>query len=711
MTRSRKELIAARRTLDEEGSAAAREVGQAATLRELRLHQIELEMQNLELREAQRQLEESRSRYADLYQLAPVAYCTLDARGIVREANREAARLLDTEPALLTDRPLMSLVTTDLTRFDAHLDDCLAGRERAVCELTLRLRSGQSVVVQMVSTPLGSGDAPATACLTTLTDISELKRSEERLRMLLSVSAELASSLDQRATLPAVVRLLTPPLADLAFVDLCRRDGGVERFGAGGVEPVDDYERSAQAEVLRLREPLMVVEAQAASLRAALGRAAHSGPMIEESLTGSLLMVPLIAHGRALGVFTFAMIHSGRRYTLAERQLAHEVTARVTMAVESARLYEAAQEAIVAREDIVAIVSHDLRNPLHGMRLNCDHLLELAPRYDRRAGRKQVEAIGRGIHRMSQMIRDLSELSRIEAGHLPLERSPQPGSVVLADALDLLRPLAQQKSLLLREPPPVPDVLLDCDRSRVLQVLSNLVGNAIKFTPARGTVTLALAVDDGFMRFEVRDDGPGIERAQLGHIFERYWRGEERRRRGSGLGLFIAKAIVDAHGGQIGVDSEPGYGTSVWFTVPIAAAVRAAPPAEPRVSVLCVPAAPVLVVDDDPEIREALADVLASRGYRAQTVTNGDEALRYLRGSGRRPCLILLDLKMPEKDGWAMHASLRADPALASIPVLLLSDDVEIEREAARLGANACLRKPIDVSQLFAALQLYCTDC
>ena len=569
---SKEELIVAIRTLSAVPGTAEIAVGEAAAVHELRVHQIELEMQNRELREAQQQLEESRSRYADLYDLAPIGYCTIDKQGVVREANIEAARLLGTHRAYLTGRPLSAVVTTDLRRFRDHLDECLTKRARATCQLALTRNGGTTLIVQLVSTPLTTLGAATAACLTTLTDVSELKRSEERLGMLSAVGDRLAASLDYRTTLPAVAELLVPLLADVAFIDVAAADGRVERFSRHGVDVVSDPALTPQAEVLRTRTPLCVAAAGRVTLQSALGTTQRREPSIAGVTSGSLMLVPLIARERALGVLTCMVGSSGRPRSPAELGLAQDVAARLTMAVEQAQLYHEAQEAIRAREDIVAVVSHDLANPLHGIRLNCEHLLAHPARDDRREGRKQLDAMARGITRMAQMIGQLSEMARIEAGHLTLMRADHPIDALLDDALDLVRPLAERKRLSLRAPSRLPAAVVFADGERIAQVLSNLLGNAIRFSPDGGAVTLEAVVRGDVVRVAVSDRGPGIAPAQLGHIFERYWRSDERRRNGSGLGLYIAKSIVEAHGGRIGVDSVLDEGTTVWFTLPLGAA-------------------------------------------------------------------------------------------------------------------------------------------
>ena len=707
---SRQELIDALRALERGAADGGNAISLVRAVHELRVHQIELEMQNRDLREAHNRLEDARSRYADLYDLAPIGYCTLDRRGLIVDANLAAARLFGTTRTMLAGRPLASMVSIDFAQLHAHLAACFASRMPVTSEVAIRRDGGEPTVVQMVSTPQQpAGGGPATTCMTTLTDISMLKHSERRLGMLSSVSELLATSLDYRAALPAVVALTVPALADLAFVDVCEVDGRIDRFRSDGVRSAPDYAQALQGEILRTGKPLLVADARVGALVSALGELTGAELALGGATSGAILLVPLLSRGRTLGVFTFMMSRSARTYSSVELTTAQDVAARAAMAVESARLYEREQRAVRAREDVLAVVSHDLKNPLHGIRLNCDHLIETAPPVERRSGRKQVEAIRRGVDRMVHMIRDLSEEARIEAGHLVLERADHVAGALIGDAIDLLRPIAEQKRVALVLSPRLPTATVSCDRSRVLQVLSNLVGNAIKFTPAGGEIGLDASEGDGRIRFAVRDSGSGIDSEQLPHVFDRYWKADERARSGgSGLGLFIAKSIVEAHGGEIGVTSRFGHGTTVWFTLPLGHRGTAERTKETPAPMPERPAAAVLVVDDDEATREALCDVLSSRGYRAQAAANGDEALRRLRSGESRPCLILLDLKMPVMDGWTMKSALRGDPSLTELPVVLVSDAPELEREALSMGAVGYVRKPIDVDKLFAAVDALC---
>jgi signal transduction histidine kinase len=171
---------------------------------------------------------------------------------------------------------------------------------------------------------------------------------------------------------------------------------------------------------------------------------------------------------------------------------------------------------------------------------------------------------------MEHMIHDLLDLGSIQAGHLSVAPRTHDAVVLVREAIDTLGPLAASRSLRLDARVPDVPVWVSCDRDRIQQLFSNLVGNAIKFTPPGGAITIDAVGRDGGAELAVVDTGPGIRADQLGRIFERYWQAGETRRDGIGLGLAIAKGIVEAHGGRIWAESPPGAGCSIRFTLPVA---------------------------------------------------------------------------------------------------------------------------------------------
>ena len=246
--------------------------------------------------------------------------------------------------------------------------------------------------------------------------------------------------------------------------------------------------------------------------------------------------------------------------TLIRRVVTDEV-ARATLS----RMYKEAAETIDAREQVLKIVSHDLRNPLHTISMCASLLLDVPMQPGDQSG--HLTRIKRAGERMNRLIQDLLDVAKLEAGRVGIDARELQVAPLVREAHDMLAPLAAEKSLQLDFV--VADGLpsLTADAGRVLQVMSNLVGNAIKFTPTGGRIQIRAESAPGGVRFSVSDTGPGIPPEQLTKLFGQFWQGNPADRRGIGLGLTIAKGIVDAHGGRIWVESRVGEGTTFYFTL------------------------------------------------------------------------------------------------------------------------------------------------
>jgi signal transduction histidine kinase len=246
--------------------------------------------------------------------------------------------------------------------------------------------------------------------------------------------------------------------------------------------------------------------------------------------------------------------------TLVRRVVTDEV-ARATLS----KMVQEAEETIDAREQVLKIVSHDLRNPLHTISMSAALLLEVVVPPEKLAD--HLKRIKRAGDRMNRLIQDLLDVAKLETGRVGIDAKPLDVAPLVREAHDMLAPLATEKNLRLDSS--VADGLprITVDGGRVLQVLSNLVGNAIKFTPTGGRIVIRADAAPGGVRFSVADTGPGISPEQLTKIFGRFWQADPADRRGIGLGLTIAKGIVEAHGGRIWVESPPGAGTTFHFTL------------------------------------------------------------------------------------------------------------------------------------------------
>ncbi len=281
------------------------------------------------------------------------------------------------------------------------------------------------------------------------------------------------------------------------------------------------------------------------------------------------LVTPLVGrNGHTLGTIRLWGKKDGK-FTESDEAILTQLAQLCSVALENARLYKAAQDATRARDDLVAIVSHDLRNPIHTINMAAAFLLEVAPPVDRRVtSRRQLEVIQRQANRATRLISDLLDVARIQAGGLAVEPTSVEVRSLVQEALDSASPLASGNELTLSRDVGEDVSTVLSDRDRVLQVFANLIGNAIKFTPKGGEITIRAECAGTDVRFAVCDTGPGIPPEHLSHVFDRYWQAKSTAKLGTGLGLSIAKGIVEAHGGRIWVESEPGQGASFIFTLP-----------------------------------------------------------------------------------------------------------------------------------------------
>ncbi|MFL5573261.1 MAG: PAS domain S-box protein [Gemmatimonadaceae bacterium] len=410
----------------------------------------------------------------------------------------------------------------------------------------------------------------------------EAESAQKRATLLAEASRVLSASFDYQTTLAALVRLTVPALADYCALDIVETDDKFERIGEAHVDPakslllkeVATFPRSALTarhpliRVITTGEPVLEAEISSAFIRQSFAEAGQRA-VVEALEPRSLICVPLVASGRPLGALTLVTSGSGRRFSIADLSLAVDIARRAAVVVEHARLYNEAQQATKARDDVLAVVAHDLRNPLNTVSMAVSLMLESTPP-ERVQERRQVEIVRRAADRMNRMIQDLLDVKRMESGRLTIELKPEEPGSLINDTVDMLRPLAAGTGIML-------DTALDddlpcvvADAARIQQVLSNLVGNAVKFTPRNGRITVSAERIDGEVRFGVIDTGPGIPAEQVPHIFGRFWQARASDRRGIGLGLAIAKGIVEAHNGRIWVESHVGLGSTFYFTLPSA---------------------------------------------------------------------------------------------------------------------------------------------
>jgi PAS domain S-box-containing protein len=514
------------------------------------------------------------------------AVIAIDARSHITFFNPAAQSMLGYGQDMVLGTPLRDVLDV------RHSDGTLVPEERCpicrVLQTGLPFRSndcsfgahGRAPFPVTCSASPMKDETGVTGVVLAFSDVLELKRLAEQQRFLAETGATLAKALDYAHTLAALARAAVPFLADVCIIDELCADGTIRRREVVVAEPhrsdleatvrrhtprrTDD---SAQARALATGTSTLLDDASRLLTDHVARDEAHAEAMRAGGLE-SMIVVPLRARGHNFGAISLVRVDPRRRYTADDLVFVEEVAARASFVIDNARMHDEAQRAASERQGILAVVTHDLRNPLSAILMTTEALIKdrTGPTVDTR-----LELVRRSATRMDRMIRDLVDVASVDAGRLSIEVRAESLRALCVEALETVRHVAQARSLTLQMHPLPDDLRVLCDRERILQVIVNLLGNALKFTAARGTITLRGTREDDRARITVEDTGVGIAPERIAHVFERNWQAPETARMGMGLGLFISKGIVEAHGGTIDVESEVGRGSRFSFTVPLAA--------------------------------------------------------------------------------------------------------------------------------------------
>lgn len=454
----------------------------------------------------------------------------------------------------------------------------------------VKIRNGRDDIWQLTENMRRSVETVADLLMRTAVE-------ETRARFLAEASLRLLASTDEESTFSTLSRLFVPILADGACVFSLH--GGERRQWRPEVSDIQfvDVHCRALAHADAAKEKFVSVLAENLAYQAERhvewtqqvfqrGRgnelsgqalldvfATYSG---QADMTEALQALdlrwlegwPLVAHDRVLGAIFLLGSTLRHEFEGAKEEILQSLAHCASLAVDNARIHQDAQRSIRARERLMAVAAHDLRNSLSLASMTVSLLDGGSESANGAPPVSRLATLRKGLGRMQRLVDDLLDFSSIEAGGLSIVPGQQPVAMLVEETLEAFRDTAAQKGIHLSAHPPAMACIIEGDAFRLLQVLSNLVGNAMKFTPRGGTVTITIVNHDDDVGFSVSDTGCGIAPAELPHVFEAYWRTTRARSGGVGLGLSIAKGIVESHGGTMWVESRLGEGTTFFFKLP-----------------------------------------------------------------------------------------------------------------------------------------------
>ena len=410
-----------------------------------------------------------------------------------------------------------------------------------------------------------------------------LRLREQRERFFAEVSQVMAAHLDYHAALDAIAELLVPRVADFLFFDSVRADGNITRliwrhvdesrtawldearrtgFPTGPAHPSARIAGTGQPELVREVNENWVEETATSADHAELLRGLNAR---------SVLRLPLRDGSTLLGVLTLGTSDSGRAYDDSDVAFCSNIATRLVAALRNASLYTELQQAVKIRDEVTSIVSHDLKDPVHTIQMAAGVLLDADIAADEATRRQHAMLIQRSATRMERLLADLLDVAKSERSSLALFRKQTAIAPLIDEVVEECRLSARELGIDLDARVPSDLPLVSADDRRIVQVLSNLCANALKFTRRGGSVMVSAERNGEVVQLTVRDNGIGISPEHLSHIFDRFWQAKRASRASVGLGLAIAKSIVEAHGGKIWVESTEGEGTAFHFTLPIAA--------------------------------------------------------------------------------------------------------------------------------------------
>ena len=602
-------------------------------------------------------------------------------------------------------------------------------------EIIIARGDGSMGVIRLNAAPIRDRDGQITAGVAIFDDVTTRARADNAQRFLALAGSALVSSLDELEVCRELADFCVPRIADWCLVAIPGPDGRLTQVVAAGTDSspndettndqaTNDLARRLEfqfatdprypwdvASVMHSQKAALYLDHSPESLRKS-GASEEFVKLMAEIGTRCAIVAPLCARGRILGVMVWMTASSNRCYDEIDLELADELARRAALTADNARLYnesqtarDEAQNANRAKDEFLAVVSHELRTPLTPI-LGWLELLR-SPDADENLRLQAYAIIERNARAQAQLINDILDVSRITTGKLRLELKPMALAPIIEGLIESLRPSADEKQIRL-ETAISPTGEVRGDASRLQQVVSNLLQNALKFTPRGGLIQVSLQSRENHAVLRVSDSGAGIDPRFLPHVFDRFRQADSsstRRAGGLGLGLAIVSHIVEGHDGRVLAQSQGlGQGATFSVEIPLMAFPKAvifrpkddgAPVRAPQGALSGIF---IIVTDDEPDTREMMKKLLETHGARVKSAASARETLDLI--GEKTPDLLLSDIGMADNDGYELRREIaRRGYTFPCVAVTAYTAPSDIE-SALQSGFEAHLSKPIDATAL-----------
>lgn len=544
-------------------------------------------------------------------------------------------------------------------------------------------------------------------------DITKQKQAEFSSRFLANASAALASLVDHESTLQKVATLAVPEFADWCALDMLDDQGVLQRVAAAHIDSRkvkmvfslakdSGFDPNAADGVPAVVRTGKTVRVEQIEQQAPAHYSASDAAIVKELGLRSYMCLPVVVRGQILGAISFVNTEASRCFDAADELVAQDVAGRAAAALESARLYSEVRKADRQKDEFLALLAHELRNPLAPIG-NALRALSL-PNLDAEAATAARGIIERQFQQLVRLVDDLLDISRIVRGKIALRSEVTTLSSIVDRAVETSRPMLDANRHELSIQLPETPLELEVDPVRMSQVLSNLLNNSSKFTEPGGKIAIVAAVDESDLRITVRDNGIGLSREMLPQVFELFKQVDSTLKRaqgGLGIGLTIVKNIVTLLEGEVTMRSDGiGKGCEVTIRLPllrITPLTRFAPTSAQKLE---QSKRRILIVDDNVDSADTLSLLLRTQSHEVTVAYDGPTALEL--ASKMKPDLVVLDIGMPGMDGYEVARKLRESPRGRELTIIALTgwggkDD---RRRTSEAGFDHHLVKPVQIDDL-----------